>query len=103
MNIKEQYKGKVITHKDGILGMIKFNLDEITPMQERRLRALGYTHLFEDSVVKNDESHEPTDKEIESIKTTAVEAIIDIYANGMKEAIESQKTPVKRTRKKKAQ
>lgn len=83
MNIKEQYKGKVITHKDGILGMIKFNLDEITPMQERRLRALGYTHLFEDSVVKNDESHEPV------IEETIVEV--------------TEEAKPKRTRKKKAQ
>lgn len=100
MKVKEEYKGQTITLNDGILGMIKIDLNTIKPMQERRLIALGYTHLFED---ENVESHEPTDAEIESIKTNGVEALIDVYANGMKEAIESQKAPVKKTRKKKAQ
>lgn len=100
MKVKEEYKGQTITLNDGILGMIKIDLNTIKPMQERRLIALGYTHLFEDEKV---EAHEPTDEEIESIKTNGVEALIDVYANGMKEAIESQKAPVKKTRKKKAQ
>lgn len=100
MKVKEEYKGQTITLNDGILGMIKIDLNTIKPMQERRLIALGYTHLFEDEKV---ETHEPTDEEIESIKTNGVEALIDVYANGMKEAIESQKAPVKKTRKKKAQ
>ena len=99
MRVKEEHKGKIISINDGILGMIKIDLNTIKPMQERRLIALGYTHLFEDEKV---ETHEPTDAEIESIKTNGVEALIDVYANGMKEAIESQKAPVKKTRRKNA-
>jgi hypothetical protein len=56
MRVKEEHKGKVISINDGILGMIKIDLNTIKPMQERRLIALGYTHLFEDEKV---ETHEP--------------------------------------------
>jgi hypothetical protein len=100
MKVKEEYKGQTITINDGILGMIKIDLNTIKPMQQRRLIALGYTHLFEDEKV---ESHESTEEKIlESVKEIAVEGFIDIYANGMKDAIESQKAPVKKTRRKKS-
>lgn len=67
MEVKKEFKGKVISINDGIMGMIKINTDTITPMQERRLRALGYTHIFETEVIEEKaeevaekvESHEP--------------------------------------------
>ncbi|WP_396154333.1 hypothetical protein [Flavobacterium sp.] len=87
MKVKEEYKGKVITINDGILGMIKIDLNTIKPMQQRRLIALGYTHLFEDEKV---ESHEP------EFKPTSQEVI-----DAITEIIEA---PVKKTtRKKKVQ
>lgn len=87
MKVKEEYKGKVITINDGILGMIKIDLNTIKPMQERRLIALGYTHLFEDEKV---ETHEP------EFKPTSQEVI-----DAITEIIEA---PVKKTtRKKKVQ
>jgi hypothetical protein len=87
MKVKEEYKGKVITINDGILGMIKIDLNTIKPMQQRRLIALGYTHLFEDEKV---ESHEP------EFKPTSQEII-----DAITEIIEA---PVKKTtRKKKVQ
>ena len=86
MKVKEEYKGQTITLNDGILGMIKIDLNTIKPMQERRLIALGYTHLFEDEKV---ETHEP---EFTPTSPEVIEAITEI--------IES---PVKKTRKKKAQ
>lgn len=92
MKIKEEYKGQTITINDGILGMIKIDLNTIKPMQERRLIALGYTHLFEDEKV---ESHEPEYKEI---KTTKVESI-DEAIKLVDEIIEA---PVKKTRRKKS-
>lgn len=86
MKVKEEYKGQTITLNDGILGMIKIDLNTIKPMQERRLIALGYTHLFEDEKV---ESHEveftPTSPEV-------IEALIEII-----------EAPVNKKRKKKAQ
>lgn len=86
MKVKEEYKGQTITLNDGILGMIKIDLNTIKPMQERRLIALGYTHLFEDEKV---ESHKveftPTSPEVIEALTEIIEA------------------PVKKTRKKKAQ
>lgn len=86
MKVKEEYKGQTITLNDGILGMIKIDLNTIKPMQERRLIALGYTHLFEDEKV---EAHEveftPTSPEVIEEITKIIEA------------------PVKKTRKKKAQ
>ena len=79
MKIKEQYKGQTITLNDGILGMIKIDLNTIKPMQERRLIALGYTHLFEDAEVESnkaeseiDESHEQTTELIDAVYQEAV-------------------------------
>jgi hypothetical protein len=67
--------------------MIKIDLNTIKPMQQRRLIALGYTHLFEDEKV---ESHEP------EFKPTSQEVI-----DAITEIIEA---PVKKTtRKKKVQ
>jgi hypothetical protein len=87
MKVKEEYKGQTITINDGILGMIKIDLNTIKPMQQRRLIALGYTHLFEDEKV---ESHEP------EFKPTSQEII-----DAITEIIEA---PVKKTtRKKKVQ
>jgi hypothetical protein len=87
MKVKEEHKGKVITINDGILGMIKIDLNTIKPMQERRLIALGYTHLFEDEKV---ESHEP---EFTSTSPEVIEALTEII-----------EAPVKKTtRKKKVQ
>jgi hypothetical protein len=85
MKIKEEYKGQTITINDGILGMIKIDLNTIKPMQQRRLIALGYTHLFEDEKV---ESHEP------EFKPTSQEVI-----DAITEIIEA---PVKKTRRKKS-
>jgi hypothetical protein len=85
MKVKEEYKGQTITINDGILGMIKIDLNTIKPMQERRLIALGYTHLFEDEKV---ESHEP------EFKPTSQEVI-----DAITEIIEA---PVKKTRRKKS-
>lgn len=85
MKVKEEYKGQTITINDGILGMIKIDLNTIKPMQQRRLIALGYTHLFEDEKV---ESHEP------EFKPTSQEAI-----DAITEIIEA---PVKKTRRKKS-
>ena len=88
MKVKEEYKGQTITINDGILGMIKIDLNTIKPMQQRRLIALGYTHLFEDEKV---ETHEP------EFKPTSQEVIDAILG----ELIEA---PVKKTtRKKKVQ
>lgn len=86
MKVKEEYKGQTITLNDGILGMIKIDLNTIKPMQERRLIALGYTHLFED---ENVESHEP---EFTPTSPEVIEALTEII-----------EAPVKKTRKKKAQ
>lgn len=86
MKVKEQYKGQTITLNDGILGMIKIDLNTIKPMQERRLIALGYTHLFEDEKV---ETHEP---EFTPTSPEVIEALTEII-----------EAPVKKTRKKKAQ
>jgi hypothetical protein len=55
-------------------------------MQERRLIALGYTHLFEDEKV---ETHEP---EFTPTSPEVIEALTEII-----------EAPVKKTRKKKAQ
>jgi hypothetical protein len=88
MKVKEEHKGKVITINDGILGMIKIDLNTIKPMQERRLIALGYTHLFEDEKV---ESHDD---------------LIELHEEKTEEVIEApiEKAPVKKTtRKKKVQ
>jgi hypothetical protein len=86
MKVKEEHKGKVITINDGILGMIKIDLNTIKPMQERRLIALGYTHLFEDEKV---ESHDD---------------LIESYEEKTEEVIEApiEKAPVKKTRRKKS-
>jgi hypothetical protein len=83
MKIKEEYKGQTITINDGILGMIKIDLNTIKPMQQRRLIALGYTHLFEDEkeVVSHDD-------------------LIELHEDKTEEIIEAL---VKRTRKKKVQ
>lgn len=86
MKVKEEYKGQTITLNDGILGMIKIDLNTIKPMQERRLIALGYKHLFEDEKV---ETHEP---EFTPTSPEVIEAITQII-----------EAPVKKTRKKKAQ
>lgn len=86
MKVKEEYKGQTITINDGILGMIKIDLNTIKPMQQRRLIALGYTHLFEDE--KEVETHEP-----EFIPTS--QEVIDAIT----EIIEA---PVKKTRRKKS-
>ena len=86
MKVKEQYKGQTITLNDGILGMIKIDLNTIKPMQERRLIALGYTHLFEDEKV------EPHEVEFTPTSPEVIEAITKII-----------EAPVKKTRKKKAQ
>ena len=86
MRVKEEHKGKVISINDGILGMIKIDLNTIKPMQERRLIALGYTHLFEDEKV---ETHEP---EFTPTATEVIEALTEII-----------EAPVKKTRKKKVQ
>jgi len=85
MKIKEQYKGQTITINDGILGMIKIDLNTIKPMQQRRLIALGYTHLFEDEKV---ESHEP---EFTPTSQEVIDAITEII-----------EAPVKKTRRKKS-
>lgn len=90
MKVKEEYKGQTITLNDGILGMIKIDLNTIKPMQERRLIALGYTHLFEDEKV---ESHEPIIDE--QVNEQIVQELTDVW--------EEPKAPVKKTRKKKAQ
>jgi hypothetical protein len=100
MKIKEEYKGQTITINDGILGMIKIDLNTIKPMQERRLIALGYTHLFEDEKVESHddliELHEDKTEEIlENIKS--VGKILD----EMTEA-PIEKAPVKKTRRKKS-
>lgn len=86
MKVKEEYKGQTITLNDGILGMIKIDLNTIKPMQERRLIALGYTHLFEDEKV---EPHEPK-------FTPPLKEEID-------NIIQVVEAPVKKPRKKKAQ
>jgi hypothetical protein len=86
MKVKEEYKGQTITINDGILGMIKIDLNTIKPMQQRRLIALGYTHLFEDEKV---ESHEP-----EFLPTS--QEVIDAILGELIEA------PVKKTRRKKS-
>jgi hypothetical protein len=77
MKVKEEHKGKIISINDGILGMIKIDLNTIKPMQERRLIALGYTHLFEDEKVESnkaeseiDESHEQTSESFEVVIQT---------------------------------
>ena len=86
MRVKEEHKGKVISINDGILGMIKIDLNTIKPMQERRLIALGYTHLFEDEKVETHEAEfTPTAPEVIEALTEIIEA------------------PVKKTRKKKVQ
>jgi hypothetical protein len=85
MKVKEEYKGQTITINDGILGMIKIDLNTIKPMQQRRLIALGYTHLFEDEKV---ESHEP---EFKPTSQEIIDAITEII-----------ETPVKKTRRKKS-
>jgi len=87
MKVKEEYKGQTITINDGILGMIKIDLNTIKPMQERRLIALGYTHLFEDEkeVVSHDDLIESHEEKIEEV----IEAPIE-------------KAPVKKTRRKKS-
>jgi len=87
MKVKEEYKGQTITINDGILGMIKIDLNTIKPMQERRLIALGYTHLFEDEkeVVSHDD-------------------LIELHEEKIEEVIEApiEKAPVKKTRRKKS-
>lgn len=107
MKVKEEYKGQTITLNDGILGMIKIDLNTIKPMQERRLIALGYTHLFEDEKV---EAHEPgfvitTSKEV--IDTINEQLIETEFTPPLKEEIENiiqvVQAPVNKTRKKKAQ
>jgi hypothetical protein len=85
MKVKEEHKGKVITINDGILGMIKIDLNTIKPMQQRRLIALGYTHLFEDEKV---ESHEP---EFTPPLKEEIDNIIQVV-----------EAPVKKTRRKKS-
>jgi hypothetical protein len=86
MKVKEEYKGQTITINDGILGMIKIDLNTIKPMQQRRLIALGYTHLFEDEKV---ESHDD---------------LIELHEEKIEEVIEApiEKAPVKKTRRKKS-
>lgn len=86
MKVKEEYKGQTITLNDGILGMIKIDLNTIKPMQERRLIALGYMHLFEEEKV---ETHEP---EFTPPLKEDIDNIIQVV-----------EAPVKKTRKKKAQ
>ena len=90
MKLKQEHKGKVITINDGILGMIKIDLNTIKPMQQRRLIALGYTDLFEDEKV---ESHEPIIDE--KLNEELVEKLTQLW--------EQPKAPVKTTRKKKVQ
>jgi hypothetical protein len=82
MKIKEEYKGQTITINDGILGMIKIDLNTIKPMQERRLIALGFTHIFEDEkeVISHDD-------------------LIELHEEKVEENIEA---PVKKTRRKKS-
>jgi hypothetical protein len=85
MKVKEEYKGQTITINDGILGMIKIDLNTIKPMQQRRLIALGYTHLFEDEKVEtNEPEFTPTSQEVIDAITEIIEA------------------PVKKTRRKKS-
>jgi hypothetical protein len=101
MKVKEEYKGQTITINDGILGMIKIDLNTIKPMQQRRLIALGYTHLFEDEkeVVSHDDlielQEDKTEEILENIKS--VGKILD----EMTEA-PIEKAPVKKTRRKKS-
>jgi hypothetical protein len=85
MKVKEEYKGQTVTINDGILGMIKIDLNTIKPMQQRRLIALGYTHLFEDEKV---ESHEP---EFTPTSQEVIDSITEII-----------EAPVKKTRRKKS-
>jgi hypothetical protein len=69
MKIKEEFKGKILTKYDPILGQIKIEVDKIKPEMMARIKALGF-EIFED----------------------LVEIVKDVIVEEVKEKLEERKT-----------
>lgn len=69
MKIKEEFKGKILTKYDPILGQIKIEVDKIKPEMMARVKQLGF-EIFED----------------------LVEIVKDVIVEEVKEKIEERKT-----------
>lgn len=69
MKIREEFKGKILTKYDPILGQIKIEVDKIKPEMMARVKQLGFD-IFED----------------------LVEIVKDAVVDHLKEKIEERKT-----------
>jgi len=69
MKIKDEFKGKILTKYDPILGQIKIEVDKIKPEMMARIKALGF-EIFED----------------------LVEIVKDVIVEEVKEKLEERKT-----------
>jgi hypothetical protein len=69
MKIKEEFKGKILTKYDPILGQIKIEVDKIKPEMMARVKQLGFD-IFED----------------------LVEIVKDAVVDHLKEKVEERKT-----------
>ena len=69
MKIKEEFKGKILTKYDPILGQIKIEVDKIKPEMMARVKQLGF-EIFED----------------------LVEIVKDAVVDHLKEKVEERKT-----------
>lgn len=69
MKIKDEFKGKILTKYDPILGQIKIEVDKIKPEMMARVKQLGFD-IFED----------------------LVEIVKDAVVDHLKEKVEERKT-----------
>jgi len=69
MKIKDEFKGKILTKYDPILGQIKIEVDKIKPEMMARVKQLGFD-IFED----------------------LVEIVKDVIVEEVKEKLEERKT-----------
>lgn len=69
MKIREEFKGKILTKYDPILGQIKIEVDKIKPEMMARVKQLGFD-IFED----------------------LVEIVKDAVVDHLKEKVEERKT-----------